>query len=600
MGKIYSTLLMRSVLLIYFFLSAIIDYACNLHYPTYDFNDPGYLIITADSLIPSFKEFALSKALRGYDVTIKSVEDIYEEYNSYPDSVERIKRYIYDYYIGMDEHARYVLLGGDDSIIPVRRCYVYLHGHPMDNCSNVPSDLYYVCFGEGNYAFDWNLNGDDKFAQFRSYENQQVMGHPLIHVDVDSAFLGRSMQIARLPIRTKEHVNVYTDKLYKYEHDDYNIDNYHSKILLTGQSPDYRFYLPNGQSAVSYWAEQIRNRINAYGNDYDVSLLFDSSINDSTSFVVDSLKNKLTSGYQLVNIECHGSAEGFDMNDGLFSSDELDSDYLMVPFITTTSCYVNNFTAEPSIGESFIRSPNTSNIFFWGSTDLGYSSKYWNRIEWSVELMFDFYNILAGDETYPHVGDIVFGALGCVDSIYACTEGRWIYLTQTLCGDPDIYINTGIPERVNPFGITIANDIVDLSGRTDACKCYYLCTGFQPGEEGDWNEYTHLNAVYCPLSDSEIFIDGNFVFGLYKEGYVPFRSDKDRFTEVRIQNQVIADYDLRAENFIIGRNIDSEQPSGPITIASGHGAKLNYGQSVTISDSFECPIGSTLEIIPFE
>ena len=55
----------------------------------------GYLIITADSLKPAFKDLAWSKALKGYDTKIASVEDIYRDYSTdYPDSVERIKRYV--------------------------------------------------------------------------------------------------------------------------------------------------------------------------------------------------------------------------------------------------------------------------------------------------------------------------------------------------------------------------------------------------------------------------------------------------------------------------------------------------------------------------
>ena len=65
----------------------------------YDKEHLHYLIITADSLRPAFKDFALSKVLKGYNVKITAVEDIYQNYSTITDSVERIKWYIAEHYM---------------------------------------------------------------------------------------------------------------------------------------------------------------------------------------------------------------------------------------------------------------------------------------------------------------------------------------------------------------------------------------------------------------------------------------------------------------------------------------------------------------------
>ncbi|MBQ8675201.1 MAG: hypothetical protein IJ528_03120, partial [Bacteroidaceae bacterium] len=106
------------------------------------------------------------------------------------------------------------------------------------------------------------------------------------------------------------------------------------------------------------------------------------------------------------------------------------------------------------------------------------------------------------------------------------------------------------------------------------------------------------NAIKVSGYDTDFFIEGNFIFGINEDGYTPFRSDIDYFNNVRIQNQEIKDYDLRANIFRIGSSVNPEYPTGGVSITTGRNAKFTFSSSLTISVSFECPLGSELEITP--
>ena len=111
--------------------------------------------------------------------------------------------------------------------------------------------------------------------------------------------------------------------------------------------------------------------------------------------------------------------------------------------------------------------------------------------------------------------------------------------------------------------------------------------GFRKPECTEW---------WMEPEDTEFFIYGNFVLGIAQDEYVPFRSDVDGFDIARIQDQLIDDFELKARNFEIGSNVDQDQSSGPVSLSTNKSATLKVDNSLTIYDSFECPLGATLVI----
>lgn len=83
-------------------------------------SDIEYLIVTTDSLRKSFEPLSNWKRTKGLRSKIISVEDIYSKYPGASNPL-KIKNCLYDLY--QNNGLVYVLLGGDDSIVPVQGCY---------------------------------------------------------------------------------------------------------------------------------------------------------------------------------------------------------------------------------------------------------------------------------------------------------------------------------------------------------------------------------------------------------------------------------------------------------------------------------------------
>jgi len=124
---------------------------------TYD-----YVIITSETLKNdagdySFQTFRDYKIARGTHTTIISVEEIYDHYEG-ADDQEKIRNFIIDAYIWWE--CDYILLGGDDAIIPAR--IVNFKGliDFLNLSYTMSTDLYYACL-DGDY----DANGNGTFGE---------------------------------------------------------------------------------------------------------------------------------------------------------------------------------------------------------------------------------------------------------------------------------------------------------------------------------------------------------------------------------------------------------------------------------------------------
>ena len=180
-----------------------------------------YLIITSSSLLSSFDELVTWKKTKGIRTEVISLDSIDHHYSDSTIQL-KIKRCLYDYYI--NRGLKYVLLGGDDSIVPVQYCYAKAGS---DIISDMPSDLYYACFGG---SFNWNGNGILPYGEV-----------------ADNIDFSPSIYVSRLPVRTSEHITAYLNKLLCYERNPLS-KPWHDNILMAGVEMKYKF--KGGQSIV--------------------------------------------------------------------------------------------------------------------------------------------------------------------------------------------------------------------------------------------------------------------------------------------------------------------------------------------------------------
>lgn len=143
-----------------------------------------YLIISSKDMIENFKPLADWKRKKGIPSYIMSVEEIRAKYQG-RDLQEQIKHCIYHLYL--EYGLKYILLGGDDTIVPVRYCQRISEEVIPEN--RYPTDLYYSCFDKN---FQWDANEDGIFGTAQDNISPNI-----------------DVYLTRLPIRTKEDVDNY-------------------------------------------------------------------------------------------------------------------------------------------------------------------------------------------------------------------------------------------------------------------------------------------------------------------------------------------------------------------------------------------------------
>lgn len=125
---------------------------------------PDYIIITNNALKPTFQTLADWKTKKGVFTIIKTIEEIYANYQG-TDIQEKIRNYIIESW-GKWGHGLFFLLGGGNRIVPARM----VMGDVYD-CTNIenkniqyPADMYYA-----TYKNNWNSNLNNKFLE-RTYD----------------------------------------------------------------------------------------------------------------------------------------------------------------------------------------------------------------------------------------------------------------------------------------------------------------------------------------------------------------------------------------------------------------------------------------------
>jgi hypothetical protein len=132
-----------------------VSYRDNLVDPT----DPhDYIIITSEDFLPTFTAFKNWKINRGVQAEVYTVEDILDNYAG-ANEAEKVRNFLiiaYSFWAGSSSPLEYVLLGGDDEIIPSVSFYVAAGG----TIGYIPSDLYY-----GGLDGNWNADGDSRYGE---------------------------------------------------------------------------------------------------------------------------------------------------------------------------------------------------------------------------------------------------------------------------------------------------------------------------------------------------------------------------------------------------------------------------------------------------
>ncbi|MBN1948709.1 MAG: T9SS type A sorting domain-containing protein [Candidatus Cloacimonetes bacterium] len=151
------------------------------------------IIITDEASADYFNEFVEWKNNHGLLTGVFLTSDIYSNYTGL-DNQDRIRNFIidaYETYSGTDTPLEYVLLGGDDEIVPIRGVYAQVGG-TYD--WNLPCDAYY-----SNLDGNWDGNGNGVYGQ----NDDEVDMYP-------------DLAVGRIPAETQAEFQNVFNKTYSY------------------------------------------------------------------------------------------------------------------------------------------------------------------------------------------------------------------------------------------------------------------------------------------------------------------------------------------------------------------------------------------------
>lgn len=414
-----------------------------------------YLILTNRELAGAFTKLAEWKKQKGVWTEIMTIEDVERIYDG--DSPQKkIKQCLFDMYL--HRGLKYVLLGGDDTIIPVRYCK---SRRRFKDGTDIPTDMYYSCFGQ---PFDWDANGNG------------IYGEPS-----DSIDMLPSIYLSRVPVRTFPDAENFADRIMSYEKMP-TPSVWNNKMLMCGHKlENYK----NGHSDSELKGDKLYNdHIKALWNG-ERKKLYDT-YNDFGYERVwwGAIQEQLSTGYAFADFIMHGAPWCFAMdNDGHYDTN--DASGLTNPgytIITTNACSTNAFDdsvlgeeyQDPCLSESLIRNANSGVIAYLGCSREGW---YYRGLNWektlgpSLQYESRFYNNLFSTQYEDkNWGKIV--ALSKAELIANCesdNELRWVQFGLNPIGDPEMPVYTDTPKTFPKAKVNMAKGKINIDTGVDSC-----------------------------------------------------------------------------------------------------------------------------------
>ncbi|MEI7835223.1 MAG: C25 family cysteine peptidase [Planctomycetota bacterium] len=384
----------------------------------------GALIITSGSLADAFQNVSDWYTRKGFPAHVLTTESIALSYSG-ADLQDKIRNAVIDYHT--NHGVQYVLLGGDNTVVPDRDAYVSVGAYVT---ADMPTDLYYA-----SLTGTWDANGNGIYGE-----------------TTDGVTLNYDVVVARYPIRTAGQVQTILNKVIAYETTPPS-SNWATKMFTAGDQL-WDTFAPGTYNgiAVNHSASDAELKARYADSQYvqpyfpqrQVDYMFDSYTSWDASAPGDYLQNSanlltaMGNGYQFMHMATHGNDTAWGLESGLLSSSNIESlsQQINVPFISTIACNTGAFDrADASLSEAFLRSPNTGTIAYLGSSRYGWDY-YGSSLGTSFRYSYEFYKA-AFSGSGGTAGDAFATSKEAL--AYASTSNgayRWVMFSLNYQGDP--------------------------------------------------------------------------------------------------------------------------------------------------------------------
>lgn len=510
-----------------------------------------YLIITSKELSYYFQPFVQWKITKGIRTAITTIEEIQEmDKSSFLSLADRIKAYLLYLYHIKGYKFKYLLLGGDDSIVPSKKCYSYVMGTKQKEM--VPTDIFYACLDYKKDPF-WDASGNGICGELE-----------------DSIDFSQDIFVTRLPVNTSTDVKNTQLKLVMYEQNP-SINGWHNSILMSGCK--LSFNNNDGHSDAEYAGDIIyNNSIGKYWDGERVKLYDTHSDLDSIDTLTPSSFIKaLANGYSFIDMITHGNYTWWNLPnnqcyDHILACDMKSKQYSV---ITTIACKTNGFDMEePCLSEAFIRNPNSGVIAYLGSSRAGWY--YENNFKYSgpsAQYEEAFYKYLFSEELKDkNFGKVVAYAknsklASC--GTYHC--GRWLLYNLNPIGDSEMPIYTTVPKSFSDSRIRYTRSKIIIRTGIEDCK---ICV--MSSKDYGKTYYKVYNNVENIILDK---VNTDLKICITKQNYIPkiYEIKASLFNRI---NATITDLVNTGNKFVAEVELGENVKDAMLTISSAEGNKV--------------------------
>jgi len=313
----------------------------------------NYVIVVNSSFLSSVADFVDWKTSIGWDVSIRTVQDIYALYAG-SDHAEELRNFIIDEYT--TNGTLYYLLVGDCDVVPAREVWDPASGPGLDNGTE-PSDLYFECL-DG----DWDANGNDLYGEMS-----------------DAVDLFPEVSVGRLPVQNPIEAEHALELIISLESNPEPGYSWLQNFMLI--APDC-FGPGDGVNMV----EEMLNQKYLTGSFFDVYRFYPTD----GSLVSSNIEDLINFGVGMIDFFDHGAYDVW--VDSLTVPQALGfTNGNRSPFAFGMACETAAFdveAVEPTIGEAFFRAPNGGYHTYIAATRVawagyhcfdGFHNRFWTQ-----------------------------------------------------------------------------------------------------------------------------------------------------------------------------------------------------------------------------
>ncbi len=373
-----------------------------------DVNDPyQFIIVCGADYVELFEEYAEWKEEHGVHAGVFSITDIYTEYTG--TQTGKLREFITDAYetwASTSYPLEYVLLAGDDEIIPVRGVW----GHVNETDNNIPCDMYYGCL-DGS----WNADNDAIFGE-----------------TTDGVDLYAEVHVGRYPGDTMEDFENMIFKTIQYV--DYPAASIDKCTLVGEQLDDVPTYGADYKDEIAASQQMLPSY-------YNITTFYERDGTFNTSDLIDHI-NEDQAG--LMNHMGHCDYNyAMSMTPAMIQNLS-NTEY---PFVYSQGCYALAFDQQTSgdvecIGEHMLFDDHGW-FAFVGNTRYGW---YANGSTNGASQQFDkkyfmslfYYDIREMAVALTNSKELLVAYVNSGSGTY-----RWVYYEMVLFGDPEVAIYNG-------------------------------------------------------------------------------------------------------------------------------------------------------------